>query len=116
MRGAVSPSRDDHGASERSSDSVSRMSHSAASMSAVLAPRRKNRRPFISAADWKARVSGGDHLLACRHRGIAPACVDELGVGTRLDDVSILEDENEVGVADGGQAVRDDDPGDAEAL
>lgn len=42
---------------------------------------------------------------------VAAGAGEQVGVGALLDDAAVVEDEDEVGVADGGQAVGDDERG-----
>ena len=41
--------------------------------------------------------------------GVKPSRREQFLVGTALDHVAVVHDENHVGVADGGEAVRDDE-------
>src|SRR6478736_6819973 len=57
--------------------------------------------------------SAGDDLgpllaeLGRMERGVEPAGGEQLGVGALLHDAAVVEDEDQVGVADGGEPVRD---------
>ena len=43
--------------------------------------------------------------------GVRAALLHEVGVAALLDDAAVLEDEDAVGVAQGGEAVSDEDDG-----
>jgi hypothetical protein len=53
----------------------------------------------------------GGLALAVPHRGIGAAAGEQVGMGATLDDLAVDEDEDLVGIDDGGEAVGDDQRG-----
>src|SRR6185503_19216105 len=77
---------------------------------------RRNRRIDIESRPIRggtARSGDGDVLdeLGPVQVGVQPALREQLGVGARLHDPPVVEDQDDVGVAHGGQPVRDDQRG-----
>ncbi len=50
-------------------------------------------------------------MLGTAELGVEAGAGEEFVVGAALEDAAFLQDEDEVGVADGGEAVRDDEGG-----
>ena len=53
--------------------------------------------------------------LGAEEAGVAAARIDEIIVAPLFDDSALVEDDDEVGVADGAEAVGDDEAGSAAA-
>src|SRR5262245_34322736 len=66
----------------------------------------------IASEDVIGRVLLGEALrLQVEHGAVAAAARHQLVVGAELDDAAVLEHADAVGVADGGEAMRDEDGG-----
>src|SRR4029077_3766188 len=61
---------------------------------------------------WRASYDLSDRPISVE-RGVEPSFCQELVVASLLDDATVLEDDDEIRVPDGRQAVRDDEGGPA---